>query len=292
MVAVAVYAYSSFPVPNTTPYLTPEQVARAPLSRGVEKFFHAGSDADDTAAIVALIRRVSRLADDICDQPLASCVDVETRRVPVVYGDMVMVRPRYCPIREVRSVQVGSHVTDLTDLDLSTAEIEPSQLRIQLPYLMRYSLAVLARWTYVAGFPVTALAADAAAGDTTITVADSTGIVPGHTEMTIPDGTGTEYVVASAVTGNVLTVPPLARDHDLGTPVTAIPEAVQEACLLLLDAGLEFADTYALTLTRDDRGNIRTDDIRASKVRDAVGMLTPYMRRQWTKPAYIAPPGR
>lgn len=264
--------FTPFPVQNTTPYLTEDEVRSAPLSRGVEHFFHGLSDTEDGSAIRALIRRVSRQADSICEQPIAACVDVEQRRVPVLLGDMVAIKTRYGPIREVRSVFAGHDAASLVELDLASAEVEPN--RIWVPSAAnRVGLTVLAKWTYVPGYPVTTLAAAVVAGATTIQVASAAGITVGDTQLTIPDSTSTEVVTPTAVVGAVLTVPPLLFDHPAGTAVTSIPDDVKQACLLLLDASLDFADTYSLTVTKDDRGGTKPAELRKAKIAAAEEML-------------------
>ena len=88
------------------------------------------------------------------------------------------------------------------------------------------------QYTYINGYPNTVLTANASAGTSTITVKNVTGMV-GQT-LTIYDADLTEDVVILSVLGNVVTLTaPTLFAHVIGIPVSALPDSVKQAAVLL-----------------------------------------------------------
>jgi hypothetical protein len=126
-----------------------------------------------------------------------------------------------------------------------------------------------AEWTYVNGFPVTTLVSAVAAGDTSMTVADSLGVVAGKTQLMVQDGKWLESVVPTVVSGNVLTVPPLSFAHQPGVGVNALPDDIQEAALILIS---RLHNTWSLSM-----GAVTHDGTGARKNPAAPGIGTRFL---------------
>jgi hypothetical protein len=261
------------------PYITVAELDRSPISNQLQKLVPRSSDADRDAEMARIIMRVSSMINAEVGQNLAATVDYEIGQVRVDGDGDLNIHCRSNPIVEVRSLEIGYSSASMTAVsDLSTLILNP--WRITVPGYGRPGSRLWARWTYVNGYPVTTLAAPADAGATTITVTDSTGILPGETVLTIADGRLLEEVAATAVVGNAVTVTPLVFTHKAGVGVNDLPADIEEATLLLIS---RLHDTWSLSM-----GAITTDGsgakIPGATVKramcDAAVMLNPY-RRVW-----------
>jgi hypothetical protein len=285
-------ATSLSPIPSylATPYLTVAELKRSPIYTQLQKLVPGGSQADNDAELAQIIQRVSAMINGEVNQNLAATVDTEAGWCTLSdYGEL-RIHARNNPIVEVISVNVGSdqyNTAPITDLTYALTDpwritIPPRALQgIGGPWGYR-SRRMWATWTYVNGYPVTLTSAPSAAGDTTLNVVDSTGIVAGETRLTIEDGKFQEIVVPSAVNGNVLTVAPMFFAHAAAVGVNALPHDIVEAALLLVS---RLHNTWSLAM-----GAITHDGTGARKNPGAKGMgshfmcdpaviLAPYQRR-------------
>lgn len=259
------------------PLMTVDEVARAPRSLDIGHFLPDGETTEDQLSVVRTeIIRGSWMVTNYCHQPLHACVDTQARRVPVDRWGKVAIPTRHNPIRQVLSVELGNGPNDLQPVDLTYVEID--DWRIRIPWGWAGGEGPYARWSYIAGWVVTWLTAPVEEGATSIVVDDATGIVPGHTVLTLTDGPAAETVVAGAVTGNTVTVPALTADHAAGVGVSELPDDVKQALLNMLDAGLRFCDSHSLTMIRQDRTIGPEQDQRASMLDTARSLLNDYMR--------------
>lgn len=263
----------------TVPYITVAQLDRSPISNQLKKLVPGASPLERNAELSRIILRLSSMINDEVGQNLAATVDTEAGWVRVDDRGNLNVYTRSNPIVEVRSLEVGYSPTQMTAVsDLSNLVLDP--WRITVPNYGRPGTRLWARFVYVNGYPVTVLAEPAAVGATSITVKDSTGILPGTSVLTITDGKYEEQVIPTAVVGNVLTVPALQCAHEAGVGVSELPATVEEATLLLIS---RLHDTWSLSM-----GAISTDGTGAKipgatvkrAMCDAAVMLTPY-RRMW-----------
>ncbi len=270
-----------FTATRTVPYLTVDELSNAPMSRNIEHYFpNANSTADQTAQLANLIMRASAAVNSWCNQPLHAHVSTETGRPPIVAGGKLAIHPRHWPIRSVASISIGDGPQNLVSLDLTNLEIQDWRLLIPLYYPWRGSArqGPFTSWTYTAGYPHSTLTAGAAIGATTLQTLDATAMDPG-TVLTVEDEGRTEQVTVVSSTGNTVTVTPTLYPHGVGSGVSALPEDIKHACLILIDAGLEFADTFSLTITaNDDRGGLIKSDRRTGMLMAAQSLLAPYRR--------------
>lgn len=271
------------------PYITVDELKRSPIYTQLRKLVPGNSQADNDAELGRIIQRASALINGECRQNLAATVDHEVGRVTVSDFGELRIHTRNSPIVSVSSVMVGPDPYSLAAVDLSYAVLDPwritipraalNQSALNLPSWGRSGQQLWADWTYINGFPVTTLASAVAAGATTVTVVNATGIVAGQTLLTVEDGKWLEYAVPTAVSGNVLTIAPLAYPHQAGVGVTALPDDIKEAMLLLIS---RLHDTWSLTMgaVSVDGSGAHQNVPRPTVMCDCAVILQPY-RRQW-----------
>lgn len=274
----------STPVPShiTTPYLTVAELKRSPIYTQLRQLVPGGSAGDNEAELGQIILRVSAIIDSEVSQNLNATVDSEVGRVAVNrYGEL-RIHTRANPIIQVLSISVGfdpNHLTPITDL--TTLVVDPWQIIIPAPPMFampRPGVRLWAAWTYVNGYPVTTMAAPAAAGATSVTVADSTGILPNVSRLTVEDGKWLEYIHPTAVTGNVLTVAPLAFAHQVGVGVSSLPEDVKEAALVLISRLHDHWSLAMGAITHDGTGAKHPGVGPAHALCEPATILAPYRR--------------
>lgn len=267
---------------HVVPYITVDQLERSPVSSQLRKLVPDQSDGDRYAELDRIIRRASSMINGEVRQNLAATVDTEIGRVRVSACGDLRLHTRSNPIVSVLSVSVGTDPSNLTPLpDLSNLVVEPWRITIPGTSLSwRPDSRLWARWEYINGYPVTTLTAPATEGDVSVTVDDATGIVAGRTLLTVQDGMCTEQFTPTAVSGNTLTVPPLASSHIARVGVTALPDVIEEATLLLIS---RLHDTWSLTMNQvsmDGNGSKKPKNGPARALCDAGVMLAPF-RRVW-----------
>ena len=255
------------------PYISNSQYAFAPTAMDVSNLIDGGTPAAQTRALADVIRRASAWADRVCfgadaaakGASLAATLSVQSAQLPVLGGELRLVCD-YKPIIQVNGVDLGANMASLAPLaDASVISIGRRTIYVPLsagivgrdngallmsPQGSRYTVV----WSYVNGYPHTSLAAGVVAGASSITVAATDGgtgllgVLPGM-RMSIVDGQNTESFTVDTVTGSTITTKaPLAFPHALPAspdflPVTAIPDEVEQAVILM---------TTALIKTRGD----------------------------------------
>jgi hypothetical protein len=277
-------AVSLVPRQPATPLLTIAELKRSPIYTQLQKLVPGGSAADNDAELGRIIMRVSAMINGEVNQNLAATVDTEVGRVTASDWGELRLHTRANPIVQVLSISVGPDPNNLTPIpDITNVVLDP--WRITIPsgngLSFRPGGRMWAQWTYINGYPVTTVAEAAVVGDETLTVTDSTGIVPGQTDLMIQDGRWLESVVPTAVTGNVLTVPPLAYAHQEGVGCNALPDDIQEAALILIS---RLHNTWSLAMgaiTHDGTGarkNANAPGLGARFLCDPGVILEPYKR--------------
>jgi hypothetical protein len=139
------------------------------------------------------------------------------------------------------------------------------------------------RYSYVNGYTNTNLAANVAAGATSITVADADGIVAGQS-IKIYDGASTEnVVVGSTYTFGSTTVPLAAAlqfAHTTGASFSSLPAAVKQAAILITGAFLKIRGDASLTMAVTNTPSAQSDGNQrvSSDIALAEEMLKPFRR--------------
>lgn len=267
------------PIPTylATPYLTVAELKRSPIYTQLQKLVPGGSQADNDAELAQIIQRVSAMINGEVNQNLAASVDTEAGWCRVTDDGELRIHARCSPIVEVTSVSVGPDPYSITPItDLRFVLSDPWRITIP-PQAMGGVGGVFgtrcrrmwATWTYVNGYPVTTITSPTLAGDTQITVADSTGMVAGQTSLTIEDGKFRELVTPVAINGNALMVAPLMFPHAVGVGAHALPYDIQEAALILIS---RLHNTWSLAM-----GAITHDGTGARKNPSAPGIGTRFL---------------
>lgn len=264
------------------PYITTDELKREPIFNQLRRLTPNSTPADLDAQLGQIIRGISSQINSECGQNLVATLDEEVGEVVVQPNGSVRLHTRATPVVQVLSIAIGPTIDNLSAMsDLTGLVLEPWRITVpssRMPWRGRPGMRLWAHWTYLNGFPVTTLAVAASAGDTSITVKDATGIIPGKTRLTIEDGKYLEIVTPSAVTGNVLTIPPLFFPHEAGVGVTNLPADVKRALLLLVS---RLHDSWSMStgaISHDGTGARRPGGGAARKLCDAGVMLAPYRR--------------
>lgn len=267
---------------NPIPYITLAQLKRNPIYNQLHKLVQGASEADRDAELQQIILRVSAMINDEVDQNLAATVDNEIGEVIVSDRGYIKVHTRNDPIIEVRSISVGADPYSLIPIpDLTHLIVNPWSFEVPrgAGFSYRRGARLWAQWSYVNGFPVTTSTATTLAGDTFLTVDDTTGIIPNRTILTVEDGRWLEKVIPTAVSGNVLSVAPMLYPHQLGVGVSALPGTITNAALTLIS---RLHDTWSLTMnaiSMDGTGAKMPESKTTRAMCAPAWMLNPYKRR-------------
>ena len=277
---------------RAAPYLSISQYRFAPTSVATGGLVpgNASPAASSASSLAQLISRASAKMDEYvfhrADGSFAASLTVE-QSTPLVKPDgSAVFLVNFKPLREIVGLEIGPTPSQLQPVDQSTANnIIIRQKSFTLTsYCTGAPVAWFGSWpsvngvliglySYVSGWPHLQLAGEATEGTKTLIVApvvpeDSTlyAVYPG-TPLTIKDGTDTETVVVSSVSGSTITTvsnllydhtPPAAPDF---IPVTALPSSVEEAAISL---------TNVL---------VKAQGFRAQELPGSVGAASPIQRK-------------
>lgn len=279
-----------------TPYITVDMFkthARAGVQ--VENLAPKGTPADQEAALARYIESASSWMDEHAEMIFAATTDTVVQQVNVDRQGFVEIHPRFVPVVGLTSFAIGSLPSNMGSLTtLSGAVVTADAIHVPV-----YPLAALTssegpiqfggvnspwdeawcQYTYVNGYPVTTLTASVAAGATSISVLDTTGIVAGKTWLTIYSGKTRYRFLAGAVgtadagglgsgpgTVTCAAAPAAINNPDISVMVSALPSSLIEACVLVTRAmikgkgGGAVAATSATTRGSKEGKNNAGDD--------------------------------
>jgi hypothetical protein len=292
-------AYSGTTHQFSTPYLTLDEYKNAPTAIDLSNLVWYSQDPDvQDSELNNVIARASSWIDTFCNQTLSATTENEQQRVRINADGTFRLHPRYNPIIALTSMYYGNPNTELQSVpDCSVAWIEDSQ--IIMPYALlstTYSdqgplqfgfptsprVETYIKYTYVAGYANTTINT-ANGGDSSLTVADGTGITPGIS-LKIYDGYNSELVtVASSYTFGSTTIPlvsPLNYAHAIGISISALPPAIKEAAILVTTAFLKVRGDASMTmgvLTTASNNNSNAQ-VAGQELALAEQLLQPYRR--------------
>ncbi|HEX7355312.1 MAG TPA: hypothetical protein VF288_10830 [Mycobacteriales bacterium] len=264
-------------------YISPSQYRFAPTAVGTQALVAGSTDqaADSLASLARVIARASAWIDEHCfhrsDGTLAASVSTEWDWARVKPDGSVALVCNFAPVIAVTGVGVGPNPSGAQDIDQATAnDISVHGKVIELPGSWAQGStrgffgnwpsvngSVYAVWSYVNGWPHATLADACAAGATSLSLtpavagtASVDGIFAG-TALTIHDRASTETVVAASPPSGgslALSSPTLYAHTPPGAPdsvtVSAIPPAVEQACVLLTSFLVKTQGTRAMDLPR------------------------------------------
>jgi len=251
----------------STPYLTIAEYKQAPTAIDYNNLVVDSTDsAVQDAELANVIARASSWMDNFCNQVLEATLEEEQQRCRIKNDGTLALHPSYSPIIAMTELKVGATPNNLTTIsDLSVGWVENQQYILPGSAVSNYSsqgsLAfgiparprqeVYCHYSYIAGYFNDTLGASAAAGASTITVTENTGLVAG-TKLTIYDGGKTENVtVGSGYAFGSSTVPlssPLSYAHSSGIAISALPPAIKQAAIFVTTAFLKARGDYSLTM--------------------------------------------
>lgn len=285
---------------RTEPYLTYGEYVAAPTALDIGRLKTGGTAGDQKQVLCTLILEASGIVDNICNQFLDSRLVVEAARTRVNRQGEININTRLFPVLELRDFEAGVPGS-MTSFTLANAWLEERGFTIPPSGLVGVgqfnsgygygSGRLMARWSYVNGYPVTRLAASAVAGASTISVIDATGIygeasqlasslLPGPSQLVLsdPSPSSNETVSVASVAGNVLTLNnPLLFNHavtaevDGQVGVSDLPPIIRKAVVLLTNTLIQTRGDGAIVAPSIAQGgyNARTQSPRSRKATDA-----------------------
>lgn len=224
------------------PYVAPPEFMAYPNYLDLDDLIPGGTQAQQQAELFNSLLRASGLVDGYCrakrglDAHIATDV-LSTRINPVTWE--AAVRLKDGPLRQVLSIQIaplGVPGATAVQVPATSAYLLDGMLRIPAPNAVPgHRGRVVVTVQYVAGWPVTTLAAPVAVGTEQLTPVSATGIMPGAV-LRLWDPGVEEYVAVSALyqPGGVI-VPlaaPLASAHPAGVALDDLPLDIHEAVTL------------------------------------------------------------
>lgn len=262
------------------PYISPAEFQTAPTAVATTNLIAGGTAQQNLQALADVIMRASSWLDEHCfhtaDGTLAASPSTETAWIKPKPDGSLAIPCKYRPILELTGLAIGTVPSQLASLTtapdaafgIKTIYLPATPLGVvngdtaTWPIPTSYGGQVYAAWTYVNGFPHTALAASATAGASSVQVAPSVpggsqvfGVYPG-TQLTIHDGINTETIVVGSVAGTTLNLQPgtsLQHAHTMPAApdsirVSAVPWAVEQACISLTSCLIKLRGTRAAVM--------------------------------------------
>lgn len=251
---------------HETPYITVSEYKNAPTSIDYNNLVIGGNQNAQDAELERVILRASSYMDEYFNANLNATKYVETQRTRFTPDGYIALHPFNSPIVALENFDYGTSPNNLITLsDPSTAWFEEQQVIIPLSSISTnwssqgplsfggYGLPrqqVYCKYTYVAGY-VNNPIASGTAGQTSLTVARSEGILPNQ-KLRIYDGASSESVtVASSYTYGSTTVPltsALVYSHGNGASIGNLPNAIKQACILITTAFIKIRGDSSMTM--------------------------------------------
>lgn len=288
--------------PRMTPYLSVDMM-KAHRRRGVEldNLVPRGMPVEQDTALAEIIESASVWIDNTILMTLAATYDtVLDQASPDRYG-YIKIHPRYRPVVSLTDFWSGAAPNMLVQAsDLSGAAVQPDRISMPISGAISWmsdqgplqfgpaaapDQQMWVKYTYVNGYPVTALTAPVTQGDVLLHVADTTGIIPGATWLTVyalqnrmrflagavstPSGPGT--VACPAATHGIPTTgysPPM---------VSALPADVVEAAVLVVRAMVKETGGASTRPAASRRGNADDEATAGDDYAEAEAFLHPYL---------------
>jgi hypothetical protein len=297
---------------KTVPYLSNAMFA-AHARRGVDVsgLVPKGSAADQDAALADYIREASAVMDSFLLGTLAATLDTEVGPVTVKRSGVAVIVPRFRPVIALTAFAAGPNIAQMTAYtSLAGAAVENDRILLAVGPFGTWNTSagplqlgtpapipgqLYARWTTCNGYPVTWLTAAASAGATMLSVADTTGIIAGSTQLVLYSGQYRSTFVPTAVstadasgfgTGpGTITVPALAldvpNDPQYPTYVSALPPDVVMAAVLMTRGLIKKTSGGNLTAAATSGGARSADPLGAGDdMAAAYGLIDQYQMVQ------------
>lgn len=285
---------------NENPYITVAEYKNAPTALNIDMLVVGGNAAAQDAELSQVILRASSYMNEYFNQNLVADEYTETQRIRYsASGGYYALHPYNAPIVSLSAFYYGANPNQLNQLqDCSTAWFEGQQIIIpgnqigwnwtsQGPLQFGGSIGqsnyTFTKYTYIAGYVNTTLSVASLAGDTSLFVADPTGIIAGQ-HYRIYDGARSERVTvsdsyvygATTVTLNA----PMLFAHGVGAAFGNLPNALKEACILITSAFIKMRGDASTTMayTTSPSGNIPGSTRYGNDIQVALDMVNKFRR--------------
>lgn len=285
VIAPNISTYSSH-----APYITPAEYLASPTGVNVSQLVPRGTEDQNKDALRTVISRASAYADAFCKQVLNATVEVTSGRYRLQRTGIMRVPLTYSPALAIESIQVGfspSQMTALTDMGNVWLDRKVVTFPIgSTPILPVFGATAPDGYCYVIveyvnGYANSELTAPSVIGATSVTVASTVGMYPG-VELTINDPGNTESVIISSVSGNVVSfTTPLVFAHEAGNNISALPDSIKQAIVLLTSALIKTRGSEAVVMSQLRQQANQTTSIEGGgfdEVSIAKSLLLPYVR--------------
>jgi hypothetical protein len=287
--------------PDTTtenPYISVAEYKNAPTALSLSTLVVNGNQNAQDAELASVILRASSYMNEYFNANLVADEYTETQRIRYSQSSgYFALHPNNSPIISLSSFEYGSNPNALYALsDCSKVWFEGQQIIIPNPLLgfnwsSQGPLAfgsvspvgwTFTKYTYVAGYVNTTIET-ADLGDTSVTVIDPTGILPGQ-RYRIADGAKSEWVMVSDnyVYGSstVELQSALIFGHDAGATFYNMPNVIKEACILITSAFIKMRGDTSTTMqyTTNPSGNVAGATRYGNDIAVALDMVNKYRR--------------
>jgi hypothetical protein len=275
------------------PYITPGEFRAHPTGVDSSKLVVNGSAAANDQALLQIIRRASSLADGMCGgKILAATVDTQSGSYNVQRNGTILVPLDWSPVLAVDTVTAGLQPGSQIPLEQGPDwSLEGRILRVPTSFCGMAQARpdkVYATVRYVNGWANAVLTSAPMAGDSSITVNNALGIMPGMT-LSLSGSTASEFVVVDpsfvpSLSMNPTTVPlmsPLSFGYAIGDVFTSFPPDVKLAVIFLTAGIIKARGTKALVMgsTRSaPETETSESEVNAQEMQMAEEILSSYRR--------------
>jgi hypothetical protein len=232
-------------------YITCEEYWAAPTALNTSNLVPGGTQVDQEGALAGIIGRASRFLDVVAKQPLYATSMIQNETARTDRQGYVILKARMDRVKSIDSFSYGPSFTQLTTYTppINPAQyfIEENRVRFALGatgVVWRGSLAFLAQprngevvvsWGFTGGWVTTRLAVAAAAGASTVTIENPTGLLPGLLVRIVDGAAQVNTQVAASYAPGATVVPlvaPLPAAQPAGAWFGEVPDDAKEGTIL------------------------------------------------------------
>lgn len=259
------------------PYVSSAEFTDAPTGLNLQTIIPSGTGAQESAALQRVLQRATAWIDNNCRMQLRATSNTETKRVWTAQDGTLRVYPNYSPIQSVTSISYRIYVSQgWITLDSTQIELMPGSF-LWTGGTLPSTTQVTVQYTYVNGWAVSSLSSSVTAGATTLPLTNTVGITPG-TVLMIYDGTNTEQVTVSTVSSTNVTVPAISYAHSSGVHVSALPDDIRQACILVASSFIKERRSSGIVMDGTGKTQQTYQGNGVNTLNEAEKMLRPYKR--------------
>lgn len=274
------------------PYITPGEFKAHPTGVETSKLVPNGSPAANDQALLQIIRRASSLADGMCgDKILAATVDTQSGSYRVQRDGTIKIALDLSPVVAVESVKAGLSPGSQVTLEQGPDWFLDGRI-LSIPTsfvgLGAVPSKTYATVRYVNGWANVVFTQPPMAGDTSVTVNNALGLVPGQTLAVSGSETSEYVVVADSYVPSLSMAPtaiplanPLSFGYAIGDVCSAFPADVKLAVILLTTGIIKARGTKALTMANTRNApetETRPEEVSEQEMQMANEILSSYRR--------------